>query len=137
MAFSGRGPMPRAARPTCPVCQKPESARYSPVRCKALLDGGPRPSTQLAPMQRSGKRAHDSSEEDGEQSLARLAVGDQDPGIEYDERVRGLRAPVNDGVRAASKSHGGRDDLTRDRYASSRRDWSPGNSQERVVTTLG
>ena len=124
MAFSGRGPMARAARPTCPVCQKPDGARYSPVRCKALLDGGPRLSTQLAPMQPSGKRAPDSSEEDAERSPARLAVGDQEPGIECDERGRGLRAAQNDGVRAASKSHDGRGDLTRDRDAGSCRDWS-------------
>ncbi len=38
-ALSGRGPMPRAARPTCQVCQKPDGASDSPVRFKALLDG--------------------------------------------------------------------------------------------------
>ncbi len=94
------------------------------VSCSALLDGGPRPSTQFEPMQPSGKRAPDSSEEDAERSPARLAVGDQEPGIECDERGRGLRAAQNDGVRAASKSHDGRGDLTRDRDAGSCRDWS-------------
>ena len=37
MALSGRGPMPRAARPTCPVCQKPDGTSGAPVRFKALL----------------------------------------------------------------------------------------------------
>lgn len=40
MAFSGRGTAPRPARPTWEACQKPNGARYSPVRCKALLGGG-------------------------------------------------------------------------------------------------